>query len=57
MILIDVTGQGALAQMINHFAKYQCSILGVERIPPEETYKYGIVHLASEPFYGSARST
>jgi len=35
--------QGALSQMVEHFNKYQCSILGVERVPPSETYKYGIV--------------
>lgn len=34
---------GALSQMARHFNKYQCSILGVERVPPEETNKYGIV--------------
>ncbi len=42
--LIDAAGAGALAQMADHFHKYQCSILGVERVPPEETFKYGIVH-------------
>ncbi|MFO1430126.1 MAG: UTP--glucose-1-phosphate uridylyltransferase GalU [Candidatus Competibacteraceae bacterium] len=42
--LIDSAGAGALAQMADHFHKYQCSILGVERVPPEETFKYGIVH-------------
>ena len=35
---------GALSQMARHFNKYQCSILGVERVPKEETNKYGIVH-------------
>ena len=34
---------GALAQMTDHFNKYQCSILGVERVPKDETHKYGIV--------------
>ncbi len=42
--LIDAPEGGALAQMTAHFQKFQCSILGVERVPPEETYKYGIVH-------------
>ncbi len=42
--LIDAPRGGALAQMATHFHKYQCSILGVERVPEEETYKYGIVH-------------
>ncbi len=34
---------GALAQMVEHFSKYQCSILGVERVPEDQTHKYGIV--------------
>lgn len=34
---------GALAQMVEHFNKYQCSILGVERVPEDQTHKYGIV--------------
>ncbi|MCB1714325.1 MAG: UTP--glucose-1-phosphate uridylyltransferase GalU [Candidatus Competibacteraceae bacterium] len=33
----------ALQQMVTHFTKYQCSILGVERVPKSETQKYGIV--------------
>ena len=41
--MIDAPRGGALAQMAQHFDKYQCSILGVERVPPEETFKYGIV--------------
>ncbi len=41
--LIDAPEGGALAQMARHFDKYQCSILGVERVPKEETNKYGIV--------------
>lgn len=41
--LIDAPRGGVLAQMVTHFNKYQCSILGVERVPPSETYRYGIV--------------
>jgi len=41
--MIDAPHGGALAQMAAHFDKYQCSILGVERVPHEETQKYGIV--------------
>jgi len=40
----DAQEGGALSQMTRHFNKYQCSILGVERVPEEETHKYGIVH-------------
>jgi UTP--glucose-1-phosphate uridylyltransferase len=34
---------GCLTQMVAQYRKNQCSILGVERINPEETDKYGIV--------------
>ena len=41
--LVDGYPCGAMAQMSTHFAKYQCSLLGVERVPKSETNKYGIV--------------
>ena len=44
LIAEDRVEGGALTQMARHFNKYQCSILGVERVPPLETNKYGIVH-------------
>lgn len=40
----DPAEGGALSQMARYFNKYQCSILGVERVPQSETNKYGIVH-------------
>ena len=40
----DAQEGGAMSQMVRHFNKYQCSILGVERVPKSETNKYGIVH-------------
>ena len=40
----DTEEGGAMSQMVRHFNKYQCSILGVERVPKSETQKYGIVH-------------
>ena len=40
----DPSEGGALSQMTRYFNKYQCSILGVERVPKSETQKYGIVH-------------
>lgn len=42
--LIDDGDRGCLAQMAEHFAEHQCSMLGVERVPEEETEKYGIVN-------------
>lgn len=41
--LIDGSPKGAIGQMCDQFNRYQCSILGVETVPHDETYKYGIV--------------
>ena len=41
--LINCGGDGVLAQMLSVFNDRQCSLLGVEEVPPEETEKYGIV--------------
>ena len=41
--LINCGGSGVLAQMLSVFMDSQCSILGVEEVPAEETHKYGIV--------------
>ena len=47
VILADdlINGQscGVMKQMIEQFQRYQCSMLGVERVPREETQNYGIV--------------
>ena len=42
--LIDDGKRGCLAQMAKVFAEQQCSLLGVEKVAPEETDKYGIVN-------------
>ncbi len=41
--LIDGQGERALAQMVRKFDDHQCSLLGVERVPLEETRSYGVV--------------
>ena len=41
--LINNAGNCVLGQMLSVFDDRQCSILGVEEVPPEETEKYGIV--------------
>jgi UTP--glucose-1-phosphate uridylyltransferase len=41
--LIDGQSCGVMKQMIEQFQRYQCSMLGVERVPREETQNYGIV--------------
>ena len=44
--LINHHEQGCLGQMAAIFAEQQCSILGVEKVGPDETDKYGIVDVA-----------
>lgn len=41
--LINDDDKGCLHQMASQFNKHRCSILGVNRVEPEETDKYGIV--------------
>ncbi|MCF6203271.1 MAG: UTP--glucose-1-phosphate uridylyltransferase GalU [Methylococcaceae bacterium] len=41
--LIEDAERGCIAQMVNLYTKKKCSILGVERVDPSETDKYGIV--------------
>lgn len=41
--LIDDRGRGCMAQMVEVFSENNCSILGVERIPREESSSYGII--------------
>lgn len=35
--------QGVLAQMIELYNKYQCSIVAIEEVPKNETQKYGVI--------------
>jgi len=41
--LIEDAGRGCMAQMVKLYEQKHCSILGVERVNPSETDKYGIV--------------
>ncbi|WP_290650076.1 UTP--glucose-1-phosphate uridylyltransferase, partial [Aquisalimonas sp.] len=41
--LIDGQGEKVLSQMVREFDDYECSILGVERVPRSETQKYGVI--------------
>ncbi len=45
--LIDGNGQAVLCQMAEQYAEHHNSVLGVERVPREETHKYGVV--SAEP--------
>ncbi len=52
--LIEDAERGCIAQMVNLYNEKQCSILGVERVDPSETDKYGIVK-TSESSESSAK--
>jgi UTP--glucose-1-phosphate uridylyltransferase len=41
--LCDNNGEGILTQMVKLFEKYQCSVVAVEEIPPEDSNKYGVI--------------
>lgn len=36
-------GDGVLTQMVKLYEKYQCSIVAIEEVPMDETYKYGVI--------------
>jgi UTP--glucose-1-phosphate uridylyltransferase len=44
--LIDGDGEQVMSQMAQEFVQHECSLLGVEQVPPEETNKYGVVSTA-----------
>ncbi len=41
--LCDHEGSGVLAQMVELYGKYKCSIVAIEEVPKDETYKYGVI--------------
>jgi UTP--glucose-1-phosphate uridylyltransferase len=46
--LIEDSERGCIAQMVSLYNEKQCSILGVERVDPAETDKYGIVETSEQ---------
>lgn len=36
-------GDGVLSQMVALYEKYQCSVVAIEEVPREETFKYGVI--------------
>tara|TARA_B110000444_G_scaffold260415_2_gene307260 strand:+ start:2654 stop:3481 length:828 start_codon:yes stop_codon:yes gene_type:complete len=46
-------GDGVLAQMVKLYEKYRCSIVAIEEVPMDETYKYGVIEgdLEAEDVY------
>ncbi|MCU7891858.1 MAG: UTP--glucose-1-phosphate uridylyltransferase GalU [Candidatus Thiodiazotropha sp. (ex Ustalcina ferruginea)] len=41
-------GVGAIAQMAKIYEQYQCSVILVEEVPPQDTGKYGIVEVEED---------
>jgi UTP--glucose-1-phosphate uridylyltransferase len=41
--LCTKVSDGVLKQMIDIYERYQCSIIAIEEVPMEETYKYGVI--------------
>ncbi|MCU7932261.1 MAG: UTP--glucose-1-phosphate uridylyltransferase GalU [Candidatus Thiodiazotropha sp. (ex Codakia rugifera)] len=41
-------GVGAIAQMAKVYEQYQCSVILVEEVPPQDTGKYGIVEVEED---------
>ena len=41
--LCDAPSKGVLAQMVELYKKYGCSIVAIEEIPKEDTNKYGVI--------------
>lgn len=41
--LCDNEGDAVLTQMIKMYEKYACSIVAIEEVPEDETYKYGVI--------------
>ncbi len=47
--LIRGTSKGAIAQLSALYERFGCSVLCVEKVPPEETHRYGIVQTEPGP--------
>lgn len=41
--LCNAEPDGVMRQMVKIHEKYQCSIVAIERVAPEETHKYGVI--------------
>lgn len=41
--LCDGNSEGVLAQMVRLYEKHGCSVVAIEEVPREQTYKYGVI--------------
>ena len=45
---VNNDGDSVLKQMVKLYDKYQCSIVAIEEVPQDETYKYGVIEGVEE---------
>ncbi len=42
-LCLNIDGDGILTQMVKLYNQFRCSIVAIQEVPPEETYKYGVI--------------
>jgi len=47
--MVKTSGQGCLAQLLSVYDETGCNVIGVEKIPPELTRKYGVAAVRKNP--------
>ncbi|WP_339530443.1 UTP--glucose-1-phosphate uridylyltransferase GalU [Pseudomonas mucidolens] len=52
-LCLNLQGDGVLAQMIQLYKQYRCSIVAIQEVPRDQTHKYGVIagELISEGVY------
>ncbi|SDU87668.1 UTP--glucose-1-phosphate uridylyltransferase GalU [Pseudomonas mucidolens] len=52
-LCLNLQGDGVLAQMIQLYKKYRCSIVAIQEVPRDQTHKYGVIagEMISEGVY------
>lgn len=52
-LCLNLQGDGVLAQMIQLYKKFRCSIVAIQEVPRDQTHKYGVIagELISEGIY------
>ncbi len=52
-LCLNLQGDGVLAQMIQLYKKFRCSIVAIQEVPHDQTHKYGVIagELISEGIY------
>ncbi|PFN81803.1 UTP--glucose-1-phosphate uridylyltransferase, partial [Bacillus sp. AFS076308] len=42
-LCLNLDGDGVLSQMIALYKQFRCSIVAIQEVPNDQTYKYGII--------------